>query len=170
MPNALEYALDFAAECSIRFNHVNWGGCGVMAALLSDILHSHGASAHIRMVYGYEDQIYDVEELGSDNGWSLDVYEWLVDFHHLIVETTDPITGEAVGIDVNGVFAVGVVDDVDIHENALHDGTLPLEFVREMAFNHPYNWNEVFDRSQIPDMVELAQSFMADEDEQQLAA
>ena len=132
----------------IRKKHedINWGGCGVFAALLGEALHNAGYDVAITMtgyggpprktIKGIRKYINDCIENGEDitvNYWN----HFGVPNHHVLVKVT--LSDRVIYIDCDGLQTIDHPVCVDISRDDL------LTFVW-----NPIGWNSDFDRKQIP--------------------
>lgn len=152
--NILSFISDFTAECREMIDDIDRGGCGVMAVLIHKLLSEAEIPAEIRVKKAFYEEQLDVATEGERTGWSYNVCDdWTIVFHHFIVKTTDPVSGEAVYIDSRGVSYD------DSIEETLHTGSVPYDFTEVLAFECDDQWCEQFDRAQIPYMLKLQSKY-----------
>ena len=135
-----------ASECSTSVSCINYGGCGVFAALVANKLAERGIEFHIKVlsVWG----VHDLHEVRLEwevmnTGPMTSVRDWNdcgVSVRHIALHI--PRLGEHVLFDSDGIAQVR--DD-----DPGHIGELSLTELNTIADN-PTGWNHCFNRLRIP--------------------
>lgn len=157
--NIIDQLNALAAEVRESTSDLNSGGCGVFAAMVGKALIQKGIPASCFACY---DTVWDdmrhagnVDEARANVSDPADLYEWNdndVSLSHVGVEFV--ANGETLWYDSNGVvkpsrsFTRGTW--------IVQDGRFTVEEMEAMA-ERPHNWNDWFDRSQIPDIQHLVE-------------
>lgn len=137
---------------------LNYGGCGVFAAMVAKFLNDKGIPATCFACYspGRGDpgnSITEARKLVEDVG---DCSEWEdngVSFYHVGVEFKH--RGRMYFFDSHGVVAPAD----EFHGIPVQEGRLTLDEMEAMA-ERPHNWNRWFNRQQIPHLQSLVKEHL----------
>lgn len=141
---------DLGYAISTKFDSVNSGGCGVVAAFVAQCLEWCNVESQIK-VQGYGNKHIDYHrahlDVPSDEATAVDWNNAGMSIYHVVVEFN--LNGTTYHFDSNGVIPAGT----NYESMPIADGSLTVDEMLTMI-SVPVGWNTRFDRNQIPDMME----------------
>lgn len=142
---SLKLLEEISKELESNFYNINYGGCCVVAGYLALYLRHHFQDVKIAVKKSWLDwEDIDIEEIRHYISDPFNDVEWEANglhFHHVLVSFIHK--GREYLADSGGYYKKG--DYADIHDGYLTIG-------EAIALGKYGNWNDDFDRSQIPAM------------------
>lgn len=158
MKDVVKMLNDLAWKADTQIDYLNWGGCGVFAALVGRKLQDAGIP--VGVVCGswrHAERPGNVARARSNVSNKWDAEEWNengVYFGHVGLEVE--IDGKLYHYDSNGVKPAGkLLDGLPIA-----DGRVTIEEM-ELLAGESLNWNSEFPREQIPRLTEIVEKAFA---------
>lgn len=158
MANVIDNLNSLAAKLRDNFSDINYGGCGVVAAMVATRLSNRGVPVLVRVANDRRSltQIRQgilkkmrTKRLPTKSEWNCAG----VCFGHVVVEFEHD--GEKYHFDSNGVVKASSNDPT--FGSPIMEGHLSVSEAKKIARED--SWNSDFDRDQIPDMRDTVSKF-----------